>query len=207
MKSKVSKSFLTVIACIALVVLAGFVLTACGEKTTNEKPDIYATDYVVNFGGNDALEIPSANFENTDDFALEVVDAKTNAYKAVGSAAVMSEAQSAAFYGGATEYAGSHYIILSIKMETGSTIRRAWVENADVALTDDDKASSYTGTEGVREYLLCIDGNYVDADHTAEPVWKIEVTSPVEEGSEEEPTVVTYTIDFSEMITAIHSAE
>ena len=119
----------------------------------------------------------------------------------------MSEAQSAAFYGGATEYAGSHYIILSIKMETGSTIRRAWVENADVALTDDDKASSYTGTQGVREYLLCIDGNYVDADHTAEPVWKIEVTSPVEEGSEEEPTVVTYTIDFSEMITAIHSAE
>lgn len=81
------------------------------------------------------------------------------------------------------------------------------VENADVALTDDDKASSYTGTQGVREYLLCIDGNYVDANHTAEPVWKIEVTSPVEEGSEEEPTVVTYTIDFSEMITAIHSAE
>lgn len=188
MKTKTFKSVMTIAACVALILLAGFVLTACGSKA-----DIYATDYVVENWGIKGYE---TDFENTDDFKLEKVDG--NNYKAVGTPATFTAEQAAAF-GGVTET--DHFVIISIKMETGSTIRRAWVsrDEMDVALTEEDDASPYTGTEGVREYLLWID------DHADAPVWRIEVTAPVADGEEAGDPVV-YTIDFTDMLEELLAA-
>lgn len=182
MKAKKLNSVIAISVCIALILLAGFVMTACGSKN-----DVYATDYVVENWGIKGYE---TDFENTDDFKVEKIDG--NNYKAVGTPATFTVAQAAAF-GGVTE--NDHFVIISIKMEPGSTIRRAWVseDEKDVALTEDDNASPYTGTEGVREYLLWID------NHTADPVWRIEVTAPAGEGEEASEPVV-YTIDFSDML-------
>lgn len=188
MKTKTFKSVMTIVACIALILLAGFVLTACGSHAT-----IYATNHVTPFNGVD--------FENTSDFELEKVD--DNNYKAVGTAATMTAEQAAAW--GTEE--GAKYVIISIEMEVGSTIESGWVsiDNKDQAFVEGDghKDTVYEGEEGIKEYVLGVNGTGID--HSDAPVWRVEVTAPVAEGEEAGEPVV-YVVDFTEMIEAILAA-
>ena len=95
---------------------------------------------------------------------------------------------------------GSYYVIVSVKMDLESSLKTGWVtvEDKNVAFDDEHPTKTYAGTEGVKEYVLGISGSNID--HTAAPVWRIEVTSPAE-GAE----MVAYTIDFTDMLAAINA--
>lgn len=182
MKKSISlKSILAVALCLALVLMAGFILTACGEKKTNN--DIVPTNHETELGG--------AMFNNSSDFELKYLG--DNKYQANGSAATMDADQAAAF--GYAE--GSWYVIVSVKMEVGSTIVSGWksVDTADVAFTEGEgKNTVYEGVEGVKEYVLGLT-NGDEMIHADAPVWRIEVTAPNAE------TATSYTIDFSSFYT------
>ena len=194
MKNKIWKRIGAVAACLALVLTAGFVMTACGETPAN----IYATDYVIEDWG---IKGKETDFENTKDFKLEAISGEENAYKAVGTPLAVSAAQAAAW--GCQK--GDHIVIVSVKMELKSDLKTGWVSVADKdkAFGAEVESKQYAGTEGVKEYLLGVEGAGI-ADHTATPVWRIEVTAPVAEG--ETPVTVAYTIDFTEMLEELAEA-
>lgn len=201
MKSKTLKSVMTIAVCVALILLAGFVLTACGDKETAPTYNIYATDKAIPFGtqtiegeGDEEPTEVDVMWENTDDFALALIEG--NDFKATGTPGQMSAIQATAW--GTTE--GSYYVIVSVKMDLESSLKTGWVtvEDKNVAFDDEHPTKTYAGTEGVKEYVLGISGSNID--HTAAPVWRIEVTSPAE-GAE----MVAYTIDFTDMLAAINA--
>lgn len=184
-KSLTLKSMISIIACVAMVLLAGFTLAACCGEETNDNVTLTSTEKVVDFGGR-------TDWKNSDATVLTYLG--DNNYEVSGEVATMSAEQGTA-WGGIAE--GSKYVILSIKMEVGSTILSGWRESADDTFAEGEgKDGDYDGVEGVKEYVLGLT-NGKTALHADAPVWRIEVTSPVEEGSDETPTTVVYTIDFS----------
>ena len=188
-KSVTIKSFLAIFACIAMILVAGITLAACGEKT-NDNVVLTDTSKVVQFGGRE-------DWQNSDDVTLKYLG--DNKYEVTGTPATMSAEQGTA-YGGLTE--GSKYVLLSIKMEVGSTIVSGWksTETADVAFGEGEgKNTTYKGEEGVKEYVLGLSNGETPL-HAENPVWRIEITSPVEEG--EQATTTVYTIDFSALYNA-----
>ena len=112
MKSKTLKSVMTIAVCVALILLAGFVLTACGDEETAPTYNIYATDKAIPFGtqkiegeGDEEPTEVDVMWENTDDFALALIEG--NDFKATGTPGQMSAIQATAW--GTTE--GSYYVI------------------------------------------------------------------------------------------------
>ena len=199
MKSKTLKSVMTIAVCVALILLAGFVLTACGDRETTPTYNIYATDKAIPFGtqtiegeGDEEPTVVDVMWENTADFAVTLVEG--NDFKATGTPGQMSAIQATAW--GTTE--GSYYVIVSVKMDLESSLKTGWVtvEDKNVAFDAEHPTKTYAGTEGVKEYVLGISGSNIN--HTDAPVWRIEVTSPAE-GAE----TVAYTIDFTDMLEAI----
>lgn len=179
------KKFLSIMACMVMVLVGGVALAACGN---NKPKDVTATETskVVTFAGLDS-------WKNSDDFGLEYLG--NNKYKAKGSAASMT-AEEGEKWGNVAE--GSKYVILSIKMEKGSTMKTGWksVETADVAFAEGEGSNkTYSGEEGVKEFILGI-SNGETALHAENPVWRVELKAPQTEGQTEVETVV-YTIDFS----------
>ena len=188
-KSLTLKTVLAIFACVAMILVAGLTLAACGEKT-NDSVALTPTSKVVDFGNRQ-------DWQNSDDVTLKYLG--DNKYEVTGTPATMSAEQGAA-YGGLTE--GSKYVLLSIKMEVGSTIVSGWktTETADVAFGEGEgKDTTYDGVEGVKEYVLGLT-NGEEALHADAPVWRIEITAPVEEG--ETATTTVYTIDFSAIYNA-----
>ena len=182
MKSLSMKKVMSILACMVMVLVGGVLLASCGGTKTNNDVVATPTDKVVDFGGR-------TDWQNAEDLKLTYLG--DNNYKAEGSAAIMSAEQGAAW--GCDE--GSMYVILSIKMETGATLKTGWRTSADEEFGKGEGSNKdYSGTEGVKEFVLGL-SNGSTPTHTENPVWRCEVTNPVEEG--ETPTTVVFTIDFS----------
>ena len=180
-RTKTFRTIGIVALCLILILVSGFILTACGKTTSK---DVYATDHVVDFAGQ--------QFENKSDFKVVSSDGKN--FTAQGTLAVMSEKQATAW--GTTE--GARYCIVSIKMQPKAALKTGWVnsENRDKAFGSEVTTKYYNGTEGVKEYVLGISGSNIN--HKENPIWRIEVTNPVAEGVT--ATTIVYTIDFANLI-------
>lgn len=180
-RTKTFRTMATLALCLMLILVSGFILTACGKTTSK---DVYATDHVVDFAGQ--------QFENTTDF--KVVSSDGRNFTAQGTLATMTNEQATAW--GTTE--GARYCIVSIKMEPKAALKTGWVnsENRDTAFGSEVTTKYYNGTEGVKEYVLGISGSNIN--HSENPIWRIEVTNPVAEG--ETATTIVYTIDFANLI-------
>lgn len=194
MKKLTLKSVLSIIACVAIVLVAGFALTACCGQDVNE--DLFATkqETEINFAGR-------TDWKNADDFTITYEGESDGAYHFVasGSASTMSAEQGTA-WGNVDE--GSKYVIVTIKMEPKSTIISGWrsADEQNKAFVESEidgtniKETSYNGVVGEKEYVLGLTNGEI-ALHADAPIWRAEVTSPAVEG--EEQTVAIYTVDFS----------
>ena len=109
-RTKTFRSIGIVALCLMLILVSGFILTACGKTTSK---DVYATDHVVDFAGQ--------QFENTTDFKVVSSDGKN--FTAQGTLATMTTEQATAW--GTTE--GARYCIVSIKMEPKAALKTGWV--------------------------------------------------------------------------------
>lgn len=194
MKKLTLKSVLSIIACLAIVLVAGFALTACCGQDVNE--DLFATkqETEINFNGR-------TDWKNADNFTITYEGENDGAYHFVasGDASVMSAEQGTA-WGNVAE--GSKYVIVTIKMEPGSNIISGWRSTEEQGKSFEEseidgvniKRTSYNGVVGEKEYVLGL----TDGDtllHADAPIWRAEVTSPAVEG--EETTTTIYTVDFS----------
>ena len=194
MKKLTLKSVLSIIACVAIVLVAGFALTACCGQDVND--DLFATkqETEINFAGR-------TDWKNADDFTITYEGESDGAYHFVasGSASVMSAEQGTA-WGNVDE--GSKYVIVTIKMEPKSTIISGWrsADEQNKAFVESEidgtniKETSYNGVVGEKEYVLGLTNGEI-ALHADAPIWRAEVTSPAVEGEEQNTTV--YTVDFS----------
>lgn len=183
MKSLTMKRFLSIFACVVMVLVGGVLLASCGGTKTNDNVVATPTDETVEFQG-------LTDWKNADDFKLTYLG--DNNYKAEGSAAIMT-AEQGEKWGSVAE--GSKYVIISIKMETGATLLTGWRTSADEGFGEGEGShKDYNGVEGKKEFVLGLTNGGTPL-HTEDRVWRCEVTNPVEEG--ETSTTVVYTIDFS----------
>ena len=192
MKTKTFKSIMAIAACVVFVLIAGFVLTACGGT----KEDVYASG-AVDFNG--------ATYENASDFKL-VKNDETGIYEAEGTLQEMNEDQIRAWFGLAedadTSTYEAYFACVTVRMEENSTGRRGWIatDATETMLTQENsvryKERVETGDLDLVLGFIPQDNAY---DLSATPIFRVEVTAPVAEGEEAgEPAI--YMIDFSNII-------
>ncbi len=176
------KKFLSVMACLVMVLVGGVALAACGPKTN---------DFItVSEEGGYFDAAPEVKYMNTDTFKLEYKG--NNHYVATGDAAVMDATQAATW--GTVE--GSKYVVIDVKLAEGEMAYIGWksAEDADVAFTEDDIDGTTNkkseGDEGatVKNYILALSDGDVER-HPELTTWRFQI----EVGDEK----VAYTIDFS----------
>ena len=189
-KSLTLKRTLLVLACLAMVLVAGVTLAACGGPGTN--------DYITE-GENASFSNSDVKFNNASDFQL--VYQGNNHYIAQGTAAIMDKDQAAAW--GTVE--GSKYVVVNVKMGAGSTSIVGWrnAETKDTAFTQKEINGSLiknsSAKNETKNYILALSDGETPR-HEDLQIWRIEVTPATEEGAEAQETIV-YTIDFSALYT------
>lgn len=192
MRTKTMKSIIAVVACIAIMLVAGFVMTACGG--TSEK--LTKSD-TVNFNG--------ATFDNTNDLTL-TKNSKTNIYEVTGTLAKMNDSQIRAWFGLAedadTSTYTAYYACITIDMAENSMTKRGWIatQNTDQMLTEDNCVRyKYKSSSGSLDLVLGFIPQGDSYDLSATPIFRVEVEAPVANGEEPvEPEI--YMIDFSKVI-------
>lgn len=175
------KKFFGVFACVVMILISAFSLTACGGVETNSY--ITPSTGAVFSGG-------ELKFENANDFSL--VYRGKNHYVATGSANVMSDEQ-ASEMGVAT---GAKFVVLNVQMGKDSTAVVGWRsaetrKNAFEEIEIDGQLikSITAGNETKNIVLVLSDG--VEMNHEGLTIWRIEVKMA------ESEDVQTYTVDFS----------
>ena len=73
-RTKTFRTMATLALCLMLILVSGFILTACGKTTSK---DVYATDHVVDFAGQ--------QFENTTDFKVASSDGRNFTARLMGA--------------------------------------------------------------------------------------------------------------------------
>ena len=169
------KSKILVGLLVAMTLIAGmFMLTACGNNNTNEAV----------FVSTDAVKLAGVEFANS----AEVKLTKTgeNAYKVENYNASMTEEQ-VAVYGPSVRW-----VAIRVRMAGGSTYKQGWVAKASDAIDSAEslKTGSIAADKDVKPFVL-------GARLPNTQIWKIEVTTGTTN-----PTVVTYTVDFSNLFKA-----
>ena len=191
MKSKVMKSILTISACLVMLLVAGFVLAACGgtkENITVPK----------------SIEFNGAVFETSKDFKL-VKNKETGVYEAQGTYAEMNDDQLRAWLGitdaeTSVETYEIYYANIKVALEEGSMVKRGFVSEdfADETLTNENCARFKEREEkgDLSLVLGFVEAGVEGFDLRETPIFRIEVTAPVAEGEEAGEPVV-YLIDFT----------
>lgn len=189
MKKNLSlKRALTIFACLAMVLVAGFTLAACGETQTN---DYITPGTNASFSGS-----PDVKYNNASDFTL--VYKGNNHYEATGSLATMDATQ-ATTWGGVQE--GAKYCVLNVKTGKDATGYIGWrsVEDKDKPFTEEEATSDgvnvkkTSASNETKNYILALtDG--VNERYPDKPIWRIQITP--KDSTEE----ITYTIDFSNLL-------
>lgn len=175
------KKFLSCFACIAMILVAGVTLAACGGAQTN--------DYITPSTGASFSE-SSVKFSNANDFTLEYKG--KNHYVAKGSASTMTQEQATAW---GTE-AGSKFVVVNVKMGKNSTAVVGWRNDEtkgtafEAAEIDGTLIKNVTAANDTKNFILALtDGETLR--HADKTIWRIEVKAA------ESEDVGVYTIDFS----------
>ncbi len=193
MKATLKKTF-SILFCLVFLFLAGFLLVGCNETETN--------DYIT--VGSDAsfTNYQDVKFYNSSD--LTITYQGNNHYTIEGSASIMTEEQATAYSTetGVSVGNGALYIVLNVKTGKGATEVVGWrsEEEKDVAFTEGEIGINYvttaTSANETKNFILVIHSG-VNFLHENAQIWRIEVTTAVEEGETTE--TVVYTVDFSDL--------
>ena len=179
------KRFLNYSACITLIIVSAFGISACKNQEEEPKNDyITVTTTDTSFPESDVV------YKNTDTFKLNYKG--DNHYVAEGNASVMNEEQANTW----GTIANSKYIVLSVKMGVDGKAIFGWrsSETQNTAFKEDEIDGTLikrtTSEDAVKEFILAVS----DGDTPRHPdmkIWRIEVTE------KDATEAKAYTIDFS----------
>lgn len=168
------KRFLSIMAGIAVAVVGGVALSACGQMNNN---------FITSKMGD--VELGGTNFSNPATFSVNYVG--DNKYEASGDVSVMSAEQANAFWAG-TAKEGDNYVVLSIKFDVGSTIVYGFdVENVNFEEPDGTAVKKFT--------------NNTDEDDTLDLILRVNEEKKTFKvvDTEKDADSVTYTVDMSKL--------
>ena len=176
------KKFLSVMACMVMILVSAIALTACGAPQINS----YITPSTgANLAGSEV------EYKNSRDFTLQYKG--KNHYVAKGTANTMTEAQAAEM----STSAGAKFVVLNVNMGINADATVGWrnEETKNVAFEaaeiDGQLIKSVYSENETKNFILVLsDGTSMN--HETLKIWRIEVRKA---DSEE---VAVYTIDFSE---------
>lgn len=175
------KKFLSVMACMVMILVSAVALTACGAPQTNS----YITPSTgANFPGS------VVEYKNCRDFTLEYKG--KNHYVAKGTANTMTEEQ-------ATEMStstGAKFVVLNVKMNLGDSATIGWRSNEtkNAAFEEseiDNETICKVSAENDSKNIILVLSNGIEMNHQDLKIWRIEVKKPAAEEA------VVCTIDFS----------